>query len=99
MSELSNKHGLCDLHGNIFEWCRDWYHTQLPGGVDPDLHDLKGAINRDGTYSRVRRGGAWTDKAVFCRSALRLRYERPLLTIIMRSSAGQADDTLATKVV
>jgi sulfatase modifying factor 1 len=26
-------------------------------------------------FSRVRRGGAWNDAAVFCRSALRLRYE------------------------
>ena len=31
--------------------------------------------NRDGTYSRVRRGGAWNDPARFCRSAFRLRYE------------------------
>lgn len=34
-----------------------------------------GARNRDGTHSRVRRGGAWNDPARFCRSALRLRYE------------------------
>ena len=36
---------------------------------------VKGAPNRDGSYSRVRRGGAWNDAGVFCRSALRLRYE------------------------
>ena len=70
-----NGWGLCDMHGNIFEWCRDWYHAQLPGGVDPDLYDRRGAPNRDGTYSRVRRGGAWTDDGAMCRSALRLRYE------------------------
>lgn len=71
----ANAWGLHDMHGNEFEWCRDWYHAQLPGGVDPDLSGVKGAPNRDGTYSRVRRGGAWTDQAPFCRSALRLRYE------------------------
>ena len=71
----ANPWGICDMHGNVFEWCRDWYHPRLPGGTDPDLHDVKGAPNRDGTYSRVRRGGAWNDDAWACRSALRLRYE------------------------
>jgi formylglycine-generating enzyme required for sulfatase activity len=64
-----------DMHGNVWEWCRDWYHARLPGGTDPDLSEVKGVPNRDGTYSRVRRGGAWIEDGVFCRSALRLRYE------------------------
>jgi formylglycine-generating enzyme required for sulfatase activity len=65
------------MHGNIFEWCRDWYHTKLPGGVDPDLYDAKATAvrNRTGDYSRVRRGGAWTDEGWACRSAFRLRFE------------------------
>lgn len=70
-----NQWGVCDMHGNIFEWCRDWYHSQLPGGADPDLSGKRGTPNRDGTYSRVRRGGAWTDAGETCRSAYRLRYE------------------------
>ena len=70
-----NPWGLCDMHGNVFEWCRDWYHARLPGGLDPDLSGVKGVPNRDATYSRVRRGGAWNDEAWACRSALRLRYE------------------------
>ena len=70
-----NPWGLCDMHGNVFELCRDWYHAMLPGGTDPDLYDTKGVQNRDGTYSRVRRGGAWNDDGVFCRSGYRLRYE------------------------
>jgi sulfatase modifying factor 1 len=73
----ANAWGLHDMHGNEFEWCRDWYHPRLPGGIDPDLREIQGTPNRDGTYSRVRRGGAWTDAAGFCRSALRLRYEPP----------------------
>ncbi len=73
----ANAWGLHDMHGNEFEWCRDWYHGTLPGGVDPDLREVQGLPNRDGTYSRVRRGGAWTDEGRFCRSALRLRYEPP----------------------
>jgi formylglycine-generating enzyme required for sulfatase activity len=71
----ANAWGICDMHGNVYEWCRDWYHARLPGGADPDLHDRLGVRNGDGTYSRVRRGGAWNDPGAFCRSALRLRYE------------------------
>lgn len=64
----ANAWGLHDMHGNIFEWCRDWYHPKLPGGVDPDLYWAK-------TSSRVRRGGCWTDEGWPCRSAFRLRFE------------------------
>jgi formylglycine-generating enzyme len=71
----ANPWGIHDLHGNVWEWCRDYYHTQLPGGIDPDLRDVKGLPNRDGTYSRVRRGGAWIEEGWACRSACRLRYE------------------------
>ena len=71
----ANPWGIHDMHGNVWEWCRDYYHAQLPGGTDPDLSQLKGLPNRDGTYSRVRRGGAWIEGESFCRSACRLRYE------------------------
>jgi formylglycine-generating enzyme len=71
----ANPWGLHDMHGNVWEWCRDWYHSSLPGGTDPDLSDVKGAINRDGTYSRVRRSCAWIEDGWTCRSAMRLRYE------------------------
>jgi formylglycine-generating enzyme required for sulfatase activity len=71
----ANPWGLHDMHGNVYEWCRDWYHQKLPGGNDPDLSSLKGSMNADGSYSRVRRGGAWCDDGWACRSAFRLRYE------------------------
>jgi formylglycine-generating enzyme required for sulfatase activity len=71
----ANAWGLHDMHGNIYEWCRDWYHAKLPGGNDPDLAWVRGAMNRDGSFSRVRRGGAWTDDGWPCRSAFRLRFE------------------------
>ncbi len=72
-----NAWGIHDMHGNTFEWCRDWYHAKLPGGTDPDLYDAKATSqkNRDGSSSRVRRGGAWTDEGKYLRSALRLRFE------------------------
>jgi sulfatase modifying factor 1 len=71
----ANPWGIQDMHGNVWEWCRDYYHTRLPGGTDPDLYESKGVPNRDGTYSRVRRGGAWIEPGWACRSACRLRYE------------------------
>jgi formylglycine-generating enzyme required for sulfatase activity len=73
----ANPWGLHDMHGNTFEWCRDWYHAKLPGGVDPDLYAARSTaqMNRGGDASRVRRGGAWTDDGWPCRSACRLRFE------------------------
>ena len=71
----ANAWGLHDFHGNVYEWCRDWYYADLPGGVDPDLSSKPGTRNRDGTFSRVRRGGGWTDDGRPCRSAFRLRFE------------------------
>jgi formylglycine-generating enzyme required for sulfatase activity len=71
----ANAWGLHDMHGNTYEWCRDWYYAKLPGGTDPDLSSAQGTPNRDGTFSRVRRGGAWTDDGWVCRSAFRVRFE------------------------
>jgi formylglycine-generating enzyme required for sulfatase activity len=73
----ANAWGLHDMHGNVFEWCRDWYHLRLPGGVDPDLYAAKNSATRSehGGVSRVRRGGCWADDGWPCRSAFRLRFE------------------------
>jgi formylglycine-generating enzyme required for sulfatase activity len=58
-----NPFGLYDIHGNVFEWCRDWYDEELGGGRDP----LGPSTGRH----RVIRGGAWGGVASSCRSAYR----------------------------
>jgi sulfatase modifying factor 1 len=73
----ANPWGLHDMHGNTFEWCRDWYHGRLPGGTDPDLYAARDTAQRSehGDISRVRRGGCWSDDGWPCRSAFRVRFE------------------------
>lgn len=72
-----NRWGLHDMHGNIFEWCRDWYHARHPGGLDPDLYLARdtATFSEHGIISRSRRGGCWSDEGWPCRSAFRLRFE------------------------
>lgn len=63
-----NAWGLQDVHGNVFEWCRDWYASELAdNAVDP-------AGPEAGT-ERVCRGGAWSSYASCARSAFRGRDE------------------------
>ena len=62
-SYAPNAWGLYDTHGNVWEWCLDWYQAALEGGADPD-----GAVSGS---RRVGRGGSWRDSASNCRSASR----------------------------
>jgi uncharacterized protein (TIGR02996 family) len=58
----ANAWGLCDLHGNVAEWCSDWL-GRYPSG---DTKDPQGAVSG---RKRVLRGGSWYDPSSSCRSA------------------------------
>ena len=57
-----NAWGLYDLHGNVWEWCLDYYAPVLPEGIDPEA--------RIGTQ-RVIRGGSYSNPDNRCRSSIR----------------------------
>lgn len=73
-SYAPNAWGLYDLHGNVWEWTRDWYEASL--GTTAVTNPAGPAT---GT-KRVLRGGAWNAEPVSCTSGYRMQAVSPNTT-------------------
>lgn len=62
-SYLPNAWGVYDMHGNVYEWCLDWYGSLSDGVTDP--------VGPSSGSCRVFRGGCWNNEASQCTSSYR----------------------------
>jgi formylglycine-generating enzyme required for sulfatase activity len=72
-SEFSpNGFGLHSMHGNVWEWCMDHWHS----GYETAPNDGSAWLDEgaDQNADRVMRGGAWSNSPQNCRSAYRIFY-------------------------
>ena len=64
----ANAWGFRDMHGNVWEWCQDWYGDYPSGAVTNPVGSPTGSY-------RIIRGGSWYSGAHSCRSAYRGNYD------------------------
>jgi formylglycine-generating enzyme required for sulfatase activity len=77
--KVANAFGLYDMHGNVLEWCQDWWHENYEGAPNDGSAWL--AHEEDAEEKRVLRGGSWYYNPAYCRSAYRGRLAPVVIDI------------------
>ena len=73
-SLVSNAFGLFDMHGNVWEVCKDYYAEDHFKSLGPLVIDPKGPATGS---ARVKRGGGFDSVAIYARSAARAEFGEP----------------------
>lgn len=67
----ANPWNLLDIHGNVGEWCWDWFDAYPAAGQT----DYRGPVEAPAAGTRVLRGGCWFFQADYARSAFRIGFQ------------------------
>ena len=67
---IANAFGLCDMHGNVLEWCQDYWHGNYEGAPT----DGNAWLNENENAKHIVRGGSWSNVPWYCRSAYYFSY-------------------------
>ena len=81
---IANAFGLCDMHGNVWEWCQDHWYDNYEGAPTDGSAWVEGGDSK----RRILRGGSWFSDPRLCRSAYRY-FDGP----------GNRDDGIGFRVV
>ncbi|MCH2208562.1 MAG: formylglycine-generating enzyme family protein [Lentisphaerales bacterium] len=79
----ANKWGVHDMHGNVWEWCEDYYQQFFYKQFSKKTatNPVSKTKQSDAAELRVVRGGSWYNQPLLCRSAARGFYDAPMASV------------------